>query len=115
MRLSAAASSKCGRKSGNCFLDDPLTALAGVILFDQIPRNLFRGHADQFSTDPLALAIARQAVDRKLDERLPPAERKFLYMPFEHSENLKDQDRSVLLFTQLGADEQLGYARKHRD
>ena len=99
----------------DCFLDDPLTALAGVILFDQIPRNLFRGHADQFSTDPLALAIARQAVDRKLDERLPPAERKFLYMPFEHSENLKDQDRGVLLFTQLGADEQLGYARKHRD
>ena len=41
------------------FVDHPLTALAGVILFDQFPRNMFRGHADQFATDHLALAIAR--------------------------------------------------------
>ena len=54
----------------HCFLDDPLSALAAVILFDQFPRNMFRGHADQFSTDPLALAIAREAVDFDLDEQL---------------------------------------------
>ena len=47
------------------FLDDPLTAIAAVILFDQFPRNMFRGHADQFATDHLALAIAKAAVDRR--------------------------------------------------
>lgn len=97
------------------FLIDPLTALAGVILFDQFPRNMFRGHADQFSTDHLALAIARQAVDRGFDDQLQPQERGFLYMPFEHSENLADQKRSVQLFTALGDDYLLGYARKHHD
>ena len=98
-----------------CFLGDPLTALAAVILFDQFPRNMFRGHADQFSTDPLALAIAREAVDRDLDEQLEPQERGFLYMPFQHSEDLDDQKRSLLLFTKLGDDEQLHYARLHHD
>lgn len=97
------------------FLDDPLTALAGVILFDQFPRNMFRGHADQFSTDPLALAIARAAVDRGFDAELEPQERGFLYMPFQHSESRDDQNRSVQLFTALGDDYLLGFARKHHD
>jgi uncharacterized protein (DUF924 family) len=97
------------------FLDDPKTAIAGVILFDQFPRNMFRGHADQFSTDPLALAIAKGAFDRKLDEQLGKEERKFLTMPFQHSENLADQDRAILLLTEIGDEHQLGYARKHRD
>ena len=97
------------------FLDDPLTALAGVILFDQLPRNMFRGDAEQFATDPLALAIAKGAVDKGLDEKLEPQERGFLYMPFQHSENLDEQNRSLLLFTKLGDDYQLGYAKKHHD
>jgi len=86
-----------------------------VILFDQFPRNMFRGHADQFSTDHLARAIAEAAVDAGLDDELEPRERQFLYMPFQHSEDLEDQNRSVLLFTRLGEAEQLGYAKKHRD
>jgi uncharacterized protein (DUF924 family) len=97
------------------FLDHPLTALAGVILFDQFPRNMFRGHADQFSTDHLALVIAKQAVDLSFDDQLQPEERNFLYMPFMHSEALADQKRSVQLFTALGDDNQLGFARKHHD
>lgn len=99
----------------DAFLTDPLTALAAVILFDQFPRNMFRGHADAYSTDPLALAIAKEAVSRGLDQELAPPERKFLYMPFQHSENLDDQNRSVLLFTKIADDQQLGYARHHRD
>jgi uncharacterized protein (DUF924 family) len=86
-----------------------------VILFDQFPRNMFGGHADQFATDHLALAIAKAAVDRGFDHELEPAERCFLYMPFEHSENMEDQNRSILLFTALGNDNWLGYAKKHRD
>ena len=97
------------------FLTDPLTAAAAVILFDQFPRNMFRGQADQFATDHLALAIAKGALDRGFDKELERDERKFLYMPFEHSESLADQDRCVLLFTESGDDEQLDYAKKHRD
>jgi uncharacterized protein (DUF924 family) len=97
------------------FLDHPLTALAGVILFDQFPRNMFRGHAEQFATDHLALAIARAAVDRGLDDQLEPNERGFLYMPFQHSEDLADQRRSLGLVTALGDDYWFGYAKKHHD
>jgi len=99
----------------DAFLTDPLTALAAVILFDQFPRNMFRDSADQFATDHIALAIAKAAVAREFDKELNPEERIFLYMPFQHSENLEDQNRSVLLFADLGSDEQLGYAKKHRD
>ena len=97
------------------FLGDPRTALAAVILFDQLPRNMFRGHADQFMTDSLALAVAKSAVDRGFDEQLSPAERGFLYMPFQHSEDLADQRRSLLLFSRLGDEQMLHYARLHHD
>ena len=97
------------------FLNHPLTALAAVILFDQFPRNMFRGHAEQFATDHLALQIARAAVDRGLDGELEPKERGFLYMPFQHSEKIADQRRSLALFTALGDDYLLGYAKKHHD
>ena len=99
----------------SAFLDDPLTALAAVILFDQFPRNMFRGDAEQFATDHLALAIARAAVDSGLDDQLQSKERGFLYMPFEHSESLADQKRSLQLFTALGDDYLLGFAKKHHD
>jgi uncharacterized protein (DUF924 family) len=97
------------------FLTDPLTALAGVVLFDQLPRNMFRGNAEQFATDLLALAIARGAVDKELDEQLQPIERSFLYMPFQHSEHLADQDRGLLLQTATDNSNFADSARKHRD
>ncbi len=97
------------------FLADPLTAVAAVILFDQFPRNMFRGNAEQFATDHMALGIAREAVARGFDHQLAPDERKFLYMPFEHSEHLDDQNRAVLLFSAIGDEEQIEYAKKHRD
>jgi uncharacterized protein (DUF924 family) len=99
----------------DAFLTDPLTAVAAVILFDQFPRNMFRGAADAYSTDHLALAIAKGAIERGFDKELAAAERKFLYMPFQHSENLDDQNRALLLFSEIGDDEQIGYARRHRD
>ena len=91
------------------------SALASVILFDQFPRNMFRNHAEQFATDPLALAIAKGAIDAGLDALLDKRQRGFLYMPFMHSETLAEQKRSVQLFTALGDDNQLGFARKHHD
>ena len=97
------------------FLQSPEEALAAAILFDQLPRNMFRGHADAFATDHLALDIARASVDRGLDERLAKERRGFLYMPFQHSEDLADQRRSLLLFTELGDADQLRFARLHHD
>ncbi|HEV2078546.1 MAG TPA: DUF924 family protein [Allosphingosinicella sp.] len=97
------------------FLGSPEEALAAVILFDQFPRNMHRGHADSFATDHLALGIAKAAVERGYDDRLSPTQRGILYMPFQHSEDLDDQQRSVALFTALGDDDQLDYAKKHRD
>jgi len=95
------------------FLGSADEALAAVLLFDQFPRNMFRGHADQFSTDPLALALAKGAIERGYDDGMTPERRGFLYMPFEHSEDLRDQRQSLLLFTALGNAEHLDYARKH--
>jgi uncharacterized protein (DUF924 family) len=75
---------------------------------------MFRGDAEQFATDPLALAIAKHAVDKGFDDELEPRERAFLYMPFEHSEHMADQDRAMLLFTALGDDKMLHFAKLHR-
>ena len=99
----------------DAFLSDPLTANAAVILFDQFPRNMFRGHADAYSTDHLALAISKGAIAKGFDEQLQTDERKFLYMPFVHSEDLDDQNLALLLFTEINDEEQIGYAKKHRD
>ena len=86
-----------------------------MILFDQFPRNMFRGHADQYSTDHLALAVAKGAIERGHDDGMAEARRGFLYMPFQHSEELKDQVQSLLLFSALGDSYQLDYARKHHE
>ena len=101
------------RREAGDFVGDPETALAAVILFDQFPRNMFRGHADQFATDHLALAIAKWAIAKGHDDGMAKERRGFLYMPFQHSEELADQRQSLLLFTALGDSEQLGFARKH--
>ena len=106
---------RMARREVDTFVGDAETALAAVILFDQFPRNMFRGHADQFATDHMALAIARSAIDRGYDDGLTVEQRGFLYMPFQHSESLKDQVQSLLLFTALGDPEQLRYARLHHD
>jgi uncharacterized protein (DUF924 family) len=97
------------------FLGDARTALAAVVLFDQFPRNMFRGLAEQYATDPLALAVAWQAVQRGLDEQMDKQERSVLYMPFQHSEDMDDQRQSLLLFTALADDYLLGFAKKHHD
>lgn len=96
-------------------LGDPRTALAAVILFDQFPRNMFRETAEQFATDAKALEIAKAAISRGFDRQLSQKERAFLYMPFQHSEQLADQDLSVALFAKLGDEKKLEYAEKHRD
>jgi uncharacterized protein (DUF924 family) len=79
-------------------------AMALLILLDQFPRNLYRGSAHAFATDPLAYAVARRAVERGFDRESPPELRPFFYLPFEHSERIEDQDRSVELCAALRED-----------
>lgn len=93
---------------------DVETLLAAVIVFDQFSRNLFRQSPEAFATDAPALALARHAVDAGIDRTLEPAQRQFLYMPFMHSEDRTMQYRSVQLFTELGIDEQLYWAKHHK-
>lgn len=97
------------------FLTDPAHALAAVILFDQVPRNIHRGHADAFATDALALAISRAAVAQALDAGLTVDQRLFLYLPFEHSEAMDDQRESVRLISALGDASYTEFAQAHFD
>jgi uncharacterized protein (DUF924 family) len=105
--------------------DDPHGRLALILLLDQFTRNVHRGTAEAFAADPLALELAREAVEDGTDARLQPIERVFLYMPFEHAEDLGAQDTAVRLFEALATevpeawratfDNFTAFAVKHRD
>lgn len=84
--------------------DSASGSLALVILLDQFSRNLYRGTGKAFANDTAALATAKQVIDSEADKTLPWIGRAFLYHPFEHSESLDEQRRSVALFTQLVED-----------
>jgi uncharacterized protein (DUF924 family) len=90
-RLAATGSPALGEATA-----DALLAL--VLLLDQVPRNIYRGSALAYATDPLARCVARHAVGRRLDRLIEPELRPFLYMPFHHSEDRNDQARSLRLF-----------------
>ncbi|WP_298394111.1 DUF924 family protein [Sphingobium sp.] len=95
------------------FLNRADDALAAILLFDQMPRNMFRGGAIAFSTDPLAREIARGAIAQGYDIQIGGAGRLFFYMPFQHSEALEDQDLSLTLFEGAGDEQSLAFAREH--
>lgn len=97
------------------FLTDRDTALAATILFDQVPRNIWRHHADAFATDDLARAIARGIVAHGWDRDYPEEWRQFAYLPFEHSEDIADQRESLRLMAGLADPRSLDYAKKHFD
>jgi uncharacterized protein (DUF924 family) len=92
-------------------------ALALIVLTDQFPRNMFRGEARAFATDSLALASAQHVIASGWDATMRPVERMFVYLPYEHSEVLTDQERSLQLFEPLGVFEETkdtpDYARRH--
>jgi len=80
------------------WLRTPRECLAYIIVCDQFPRNMFRGEGRAFATDAFALDAARKAVDHGWHRALLPVEQLFVYLPFEHSEHLADQERSLELF-----------------
>jgi uncharacterized protein (DUF924 family) len=103
------------RREREALLDDPEGALALILLLDQVPRNVFRDSAHAYATDPLAREYATRAIDAGFDLLVDPALRIFMYLPFEHSETLADQDRAVALCEALGDANYLKYAQAHRD
>ena len=90
-------------------------ALALLILLDQFPRNMFRADARAFATDPLARAITAGAIVRGFDSQVPKGLRGFFYLPFEHSEDLADQERCIALNKAIGDAENLKWAEIHAD
>jgi uncharacterized protein (DUF924 family) len=93
----------------------PEGALAVVLLLDQFPRNMFRGTRRVYQTDRTALDTADRAIERGFDTQVEPALRGFFYLPFEHSENLADQERSVALHEAAGDADGLTWARHHQE
>lgn len=97
----------------------PEGSVALLLLLDQLPRNLYRDTPQAFATDARASELAGITVPRGFDQQLPPVWRWFVYLPFEHSESLADQTRSLALFGALPAapehDEVKDYAKRHYD
>ena len=90
-------------------------ALALLIVLDQFPRNMFRESARAFATDALARAVADRAIARGFDQEAKVVERSFFYLPFEHSEDLADQERCVALARATGDADALKWAEIHAD
>jgi uncharacterized protein (DUF924 family) len=96
------------------WLETPDGALALCILLDQFPRNSFRGTPRMYATDTMARAVADATIRAGHDRALPHPLALFVYLPFAHSEDLRDQERSVELARQLG-EPHLSHAEHHRD
>jgi len=101
------------------WLDAPRDCLARIIVLDQFPRHIYRGTAQTFSTDTLALEAAKHLVAQGWERSLLPVERMFAYLPFQHSESLDDQLRACELYEPLQAfpetADTMRYAIAHRD
>jgi uncharacterized protein (DUF924 family) len=101
-------------RGNNRLLADAQTALAAVIVLDQMSRNIFRGTSRAFAADPQALRLAEAAIARGFDAGLTKGQRMFLYLPFEHAEDRRSQARCVELMASLGDPEVQKWAEAHR-
>jgi uncharacterized protein (DUF924 family) len=95
--------------------ETPEGALALVIVLDQFPRNMFRNDARAYAADALAREVTSRAIARGFDRQAAPAERSFFYLPFEHSEDLADQERGIALNRASGDMDALKWAELHAD
>ena len=92
----------------------PLSALAEVIVLDQFPRNMFPDKKQAFATDPLAVCIAQNAIDKSFDKDLTNTQKSFLDMPFMHSESAEIHKAAELLFSAPGLENNYEYELKHK-
>ncbi|MGF1909241.1 DUF924 domain-containing protein [Vibrio kasasachensis] len=94
--------------------DSPQGRLAEIIVLDQFSRNIYRNTPQAFSQDPLALALAQEAVRLEADKQLTPQERSFLYMPYMHSESAFIHQQAAILFKQPGLENNYDFELKHK-
>ena len=87
--------------------------LAEIIVLDQFSRNLYRDSGRAFACDPLALALAQEAIRAGADAVLTPVERSFLYLPFMHSESLAIHRVALQLYERNGLESNLDFERRH--
>ena len=106
---------RAARGEYDAWAESPEGALALLILLDQFPRNLYRHSAHAFATDPKAKALAMTAIGKGFDTQVEPAMRNFFYLPFEHSEDLADQDYALALNAEAGDPGTIKWAGIHRD
>ncbi|GAA6139522.1 DUF924 family protein [Arenicella sp. 4NH20-0111] len=99
----------------NAWRATPKGRLAEIIVLDQFSRNVYRGTASAFSNDPLALALAQEAIINQANKHLTPIENSFLYMPFMHSESLKIHQIAIDLFKGNGIESSYEFELKHKD
>ena len=88
--------------------------LALCIILDQFPQNMFRGDAKSFQTERLGIQVAKEAIEKGMDEAINIDHVSFLYLPLMHSESLDDQDLCVVCFEKRGLKENLKFAQHHR-
>ena len=103
------------RRELDHWIEAPESALALIILLDQLPRNAFRGTAHMFATDPLALGFAKEAIRRGHDQSVAPELRAFILMPLMHAESLEDQERLLTFLDEEREAETYRFAVTHRD
>jgi uncharacterized protein (DUF924 family) len=92
----------------------PKGRLAEILVLDQFSRNIYRGTPRAFAQDNLALALAQEAVSLKIDQSLDNREKKFIYMPYMHSESLLIHEEAVRIFSQPGLEDSLSFELKHK-
>jgi len=110
-----AAHHAAARRELDSWAETPEGALALLILLDQFPRNVFRGTGHAFATDPLARSVAAMALDAGHDQAVENALRRFFYLPFQHSEDIADQDRQLDLFQRMERADTDRWAEHHHD
>jgi uncharacterized protein (DUF924 family) len=103
----------------NCELhrwrEEPLGALAEIIVLDQFSRNMFRDTPQAFAYDGQALTLAQEMVRRRQDRVLAPGHKVFAYMPYMHSESPKIHQAAMLLYDQPGLEESFKYEMRHKE
>jgi len=95
--------------------NNPLGLLALVILFDQIPLNIYRNTLAAFETEKKSRRVAKQCIDKNWHGSLDKEQQSFLYMPFMHSELMSDQQYALTLFEEAGLQENVKFANHHRN
>ncbi|USH04728.1 DUF924 domain-containing protein [Grimontia kaedaensis] len=95
--------------------EEPEGRLAEIIVLDQFSRNIFRDTPSAFAQDPLALALAQEAVSLGIDRELPPNQRSFLYMPYMHSESKIVHEEALRLFNQPGLEDNYQFEIRHKE